>query len=465
MISLHRVIKFVLLILLMMAGTVVFAQKGGKPAPPPPPPVPLVLSDGLNIVTTEIQNQLRAWEVGASSLAGPIWTQSGSSAVLDVALADVDGEGDSEVVIPGACADAAGTHYVFLVAYKQNPAGETYSGKCDPMQWAQGDLVSPELVGRDLDGDNRDEMILRTQSHLFVFSLVDDSAGKKKWTVDAQAALQDVGETELGTPMDAQFTGRSLAVGDIDGEGNSEIITTGNYWVYPDGGQGESRTYLLVFSKALDLQAWVKFEDLAILGPVSGNGLPDFCVGYDKSLHLAETDSDGKDEIWLAGWTNKHPISGYSQRVMSFLASRNLTTKELTLTLNANWDLGWTTVLGPRIAVGKLVTVETDQIVLYNRVSYNDLEIWKPETDGSRPSGATWKRTFTDRSSINRAYVVGNRLILGGTLPSTKRIKTGIYFEVWDWTEAGPGQTVVWEGPRDGNQIWHYTVGFGQKQP
>jgi hypothetical protein len=178
---------------------------------------------------------------------------------------------------------------VFLSAYKQG-AGEVYSGKCDSTQWSQGSLVYPDVVGRELDGkDNRDEVVLRTQSHLFVFRLGDDG----KWQTIARVVMQSVREARLFTPERAPFTGRSLAVGDVDGDGGIEIITTGNYWVYPVDGHGVSKSYLLMFDSSLSLEAWAKFEDLNIFGPNDVPGLPGFCVGYTKALQLADTDGNG----------------------------------------------------------------------------------------------------------------------------------------------------------------------------
>ncbi len=438
---LHRALV-VGLVLVAVAGTTVVAQKV-KPQPPPPTPTLFTLAPGLNIVTAELGPRLRSWQVDPT--ISSLWNETRSEPYRDVALADVDGDGKNELVVPGACT-ADGVVYVWLEAYKQGHSGAYYSGRCDADQRvAAANLAWPEVVGVNLDGDRADEVVLRTQSSIVVFKL--DGAGK--WYSTAQVTLNDVAPPEASG---LDFTGRSLAVGNVDGDPDIEIITTANYIeTVPESTNYRSRTSLLVFNSALGLEHSVNFADLDI-------GVDDFCVGLYKSLHLADTDGDGYKEIWLAGWTNNLALRTYRQRVLSFDATSGLS-------LAKNWDLGWTNRLGPYIATGHLFDSSDgktrDQIVLSNfALNDNSVRIY----DGG------WNELWSESGwlgGVQRAYVVDDgdtdRLVVGGLMPGAKRLKKGLFFEVLDSNGATLTKTLSY-GVRDDSEIWTFNVGFGIKR-
>ena len=163
-------------------------------------------------------------------------------------------------------------------------------------------------------------------------------------------------------------------------------------------------------------------------------------------------------EIWLAGWTNSTAMYTYRQRVLSFSAAAGLT-------LEKNWDLGWTDSLGPDIAVGHLFDstdgITRDQIVLSDQsLADNSVRVY----DGDHIelwSYAGWL------GGVQRAYVVkdalADRLVVGGLMPGAKKIKKGLFLEVWDSNGAtlSPGPSFA---VRDDSEIWTFCVGLGIKQ-
>jgi hypothetical protein len=433
----------VLLVLVAVASTTVVAQKV-KPQPPPPTPTPFALAAGLNIVTAELGPRVRSWQVDPT--ISSLWSETRSEPYRDIALADVDDDAKNELVVPGACA-ADGVVYVWLEAYKQGHSGAFYSGACDPAQRVPaGGFVRPEVIGFDLDGDRRDEVVLRTQSDSVVFKL--DGSGK--WYSTAQVSLSDVAPpVDLGPEG---FTGRSLAVGNVDADPDLEIITTANYYYTPDPDSTyrATRTYLLVFD------SWLVLKDSVDFGLI---GVEDLCVGYAKSVHLADTDGDGTKEIWVAGWTNNNTRTSYRQRVLSFRATGGLA-------LAANWDLGWTDALGPYISTGHLFgpTVDgiaRDQIVLsYLAQNDNSVRVY----DGAH--NELW--SFSGwLGGVQRAYVVndGNtdRLVVGGLMAGAKKLKKGLFFEVWDSDGSSLTRSLSY-GVGDDSETWTFNVGFGIKQ-
>jgi hypothetical protein len=427
----------ILLVLLAAAAVIVTAQKG-KPLPPPPPQTPLLLSDSLNIVTTELTPQLRAFQVGDTNI-DQLWAQGQANLTYGLALADVDGDSDNELVGTGSCTDSAGVHYAYLTAHKQGQAGEVYSGRCDPLQRAPAELgTSPELVGYDEDADGRDEVIFRAKDSLILFDL--DDYGK--WSPTA-VPFRDLA---LGIPAAylGAVEGRSLAVGDADGDGLPEIVVAADYWESV-GGYGRCRSYILVFT-ATEPPVLVAFKPLVDIA------LADFCVNYTKGLVLADTDGDGAKEIWVAGWTNNEGATLYDQRVFSFQVSSN------GMWTNAvNWDFGWTNVF-PRIAAGDLLGDARDEIVLKRAAS--TVEIYGPIDSTT----ATLLTTVASPYYVQAAHIVERRLILGGVMPGSKKVKKGLFLETREWD----GSTFVpraFYGVRDDTEMWTFTVGVGKKSP
>jgi hypothetical protein len=249
-----------------------------------------------------------------------------------------------------------------------------------------------------------------------------------------------------------------LAVGDVDGDSEAEIVTTLDYY-YPrpevrDGYHG-SRTFLLVFSSSLELESWIEFDHATIT-------LPDFCVGYRAAVHLADTDGNGRPEIWLAGWTNTASSYAYEQHVLSFRVDAGSLVRE------AHWYFGLSDRLGPYIATGHLWNSTgggtRDQVLLSEFAHGDDsIKIYQPDGDYQ----PTLLSSVDAPGALSRAFILDGQLVIGGLVPGAKRLKKGLFLQrLVPVSVDNPVEgltSLAFYFVRDDSEIWTMTVGKGVK--
>ncbi len=444
--------KLTLVILvIVVAGLVVSvsAQKGGKPAPPPPPPEPqpLLLADGLNIITREIvaDDRIRVWYSTDGEPAFDHGWEEYDKVVPYLALGDVDGDGLNELIMPvqySVGTNRKPLYCIGLWAYKQGQTGPYYKTPCtgdDFVSETQVSGVQVSVVPFNLDGDRFDEVVLGTVSHVAVYKLVSGSFDKQ--------AEADLGT--LGLTFESKgFQRRSLAVGDLDGDGAPEIVTGGV--VYTANAAGEEHSYLLVFNPGLLL--------LGSHHITASSDLPSFVINNEHGLAVGDTTGSGI-EIWAAGWTNTSNLYSYDQHVRSWKVEGYTDQKQLIVTPGPGLDFPGQSRLGPKITVGKLDPLGNDQVVLNARGESNVVEVYS--NAGGSLSNPISVSTPTG-VSVNRTFLVDGKLFIGGTLASSSKTSPyGVYLGVFNGLDlSGPEWS---NADRTGYQMWTFTVGHGLK--
>jgi hypothetical protein len=414
----------------------------------PPPEDPLALSDGLNAFTVEINSQLRALSVADGAIS-ETWAQLRTAPPRDVLLLDVDGDRATEAVLPGACQDTTtGKTYVWLTTYKQGIPGESYSGACSPNQSVEvKGAIRPEL-GTYLDrSTGAPVVVLRTQSDIVEFQLQDGSWLPLNPHVDISL---------YAVPAGATITARSLAVGDADGDGSPEVVTITNQVssATPTTSGYSDATVLVFDAETLLLEGSLALAD---------SGFDEFVANVNFGLLLADTDGDGTNEIWSPGSIMNATRTEAQKWVLSFKARTTPGSGYDTISIDKQWDYGWGPgLVGPKIAGGRWTASGRDSIVLFGVSPYSAaVEVWDFPAIGETAAVST--RTFAASSPPNRAFVIDGRLIIGGTLPAEKRLKSGFYLESWDASGTTPLR-VGYYGNRDGSELSTFTAGLASRR-
>jgi parallel beta-helix repeat protein len=214
--------------------------------------------------------QLHVWD-GATLAVKKVqtWYWGGNTTVNCLAIEDVDGDGQKEIVTGGQYFD--GTRTVALL-HVWNGATLAVK-KAQPWYWS-GDTTVNCLVVGDLYGDGASEIVTGG----YYFDGVRRVAQLHVWN-GATLAVKDVttwcwgGSTEIS----------SVCIGDVDGDGASEIVTGGFYF---DGVRNVA--LLHVWNAALAVE----------------RAVPWYWGGDTKALSVAlgDVDCDGKTEVVTGGY-------------------------------------------------------------------------------------------------------------------------------------------------------------------
>jgi hypothetical protein len=65
---------------------------------------------------------------------------------------------------------------------------------------------------------------------------------------------------------------------------------------------------------------------------------------WHGNVSIADTDGDGTNEIWVAGWTNDFILNTYHQRILSFKVAA-ISGTDMSLTAGPALDLSWATMI------------------------------------------------------------------------------------------------------------------------
>lgn len=251
---------------------------GGGESPTFDNTAPFNLRDGLNLIVkehvTQADGKLRLFNAGEvnQGTLGQDWMQEGVPG-RDIVLADVDGDGTPEIAVGIGCIKTVGTEeaiWSYINVYDEGPRNQEevanpyglYASSWYPYEDSlQGgtNIVTgqmsrwPMLHVGDFVGTPGDELVLVTWEKVAIFDFVEGSAGEgingnrltkvKEWLVSTG------GETVPDVPYDWHdgFVKQST-VGNIDDDGEAEIILAVNRW-YPNGKGEDIATSLLVIDQ------------------------------------------------------------------------------------------------------------------------------------------------------------------------------------------------------------------------
>ncbi len=227
------------------------------------------------------------------------------------AAADLDGDGKPEIV----CGEWGRAGRLFWI----RPQGRT-QGKWVYSAVAKGHRDPHDVVAGDIDGDGRTDILVRDK-HI---SLV--------W----YSVPPDLSEPWRRQVVAENLPGDGTAIADMDGDGDSDIVT-GGVWFENEDGKGKGWKRRRFMPRTLDWDP----ETRVVVADLSGDGLPDIVVTESEisharmavflnpgqpgkepwphvlvvsrdadrralhSLAVADFDADGKPEIFTAEMENR----------------------------------------------------------------------------------------------------------------------------------------------------------------
>ena len=217
--------------------------------------------------------QFVVWDgsnLAVKTLAGWYWT--GNTVINSVAVGDVDGDGHVEIVTGGSYFDGVRNNAQFVVWDGSNLAVKTLAG----WYWTGNTVINSVAVG-DVDGDGHVEIVTGGS----YFDGVRNNAQFVVWDGSNLAVKTLAGWYWTGNTMI-----NSVAIGDVDGDGQNEIVTGGSYF---DGTRNNAQFFIWnAANLAVErLAGWYWISDTVI-----------------KSVAIGDVDGDGKAEIVTAGQFN-----------------------------------------------------------------------------------------------------------------------------------------------------------------
>lgn len=216
---------------------------------------------------------------------------SGSGTSYGGVVADVSGDGWPDLVASdGARSSGPGSLWVFVhpgnaqAAVQPWQRIEIYSLDV----WHQNDIAVA-----DMDGDNRLDVVVRTRSDDIRLLVALQNSDLTSWTT----RFWPTGETS-NTP-------EGLAVGDVDNDGEQEIVLSGVYWNNPGGWRsGEPEEFMID-------SAFVNRAVKSVVADFDSDGQAD---------DIAMVTAEGSTEVYLALYShNGSPQQGETAWTRSIL--------------------------------------------------------------------------------------------------------------------------------------------------
>jgi len=154
---------------------------------------------------------------GSFVIAQPIDSTAGDAHARELELADMDRDGDLDIVVLND--DVTRSNGSVVTLYND---GRAEFGDANPAQAAEVGLVNVSLVAADFDGDGDVDAAVGSTFGSNVTVLRNDGSGR------------------LGQPSSVAAGGpEDLAVGDVDGDGDLDLVTGGGALLENAAGNGE----------------------------------------------------------------------------------------------------------------------------------------------------------------------------------------------------------------------------------
>lgn len=206
----------------------------------------------------------------------PTYTSDVNIAFMDIAIGDVDGDFEYEIVAVGNYSDYYGDVYFIIAVFEVTPTGLVQL--CN-LTWSSGDFeVLFSVICADVDNDLIEEIVT--------------CGGYYDFLEDAWFSYIGVFTIEYGEIVvqaydeDVNISVESLDVADVDGDEFPEIVISGRFW-------DEYYVYAYV---AVGNNSAVDYLDLECSYA--------WYIGYDADLNavaVGDTDADGLAEIVVGG--------------------------------------------------------------------------------------------------------------------------------------------------------------------
>ena len=252
--------------------------------------------------------ELAVYDLDLNLKASDHW----DGAAMDVIVADIDGDGAEEIIVTGGVKNS--TPIIRVYRYNENYKGNLELSS--QVSWGSPDglfCTAKAVHIADVDGDG--------QVEIAVLTIVE---GRGENTGYAQLRLYDADmqleKVSRWTPLGGQIVkwGHCMTAVDIDGDGHDELVTLINF-----RHEGKQKADLRVFDHRLVLQQRCEtITDEAL---------------FATCMAAADIDADGRNEIVVAGGAFAEVWQGATNQLMVFDNSLDLRGKTTWKTFRHSW--------------------------------------------------------------------------------------------------------------------------------
>lgn len=214
----------------------------------------------LDILAGNVWYQAPSWRAHEIAPVATLDPQTAYSNCFNTWAADLNHDGWVDQILIGMPGERA--------VWRENPKGASGPWK-EHLIWRSAGNESPRY--EDLFGDGNLVLIMGyDDSHLAWFEPAADPT--REWICHNVSELKGAG---------SQRYAHGLGVGDVDGDGRNEILTTAGYYMQPKGARGESWTFVK-----------------AALGPDCAQ-MPTLDVNRDKRPDVLSTSAHARGVWWF----------------------------------------------------------------------------------------------------------------------------------------------------------------------